>query len=91
MSITATPAAYGRPEGDPYTPVMAKRRIMGAQEVRASISDRLDAAEEHEEHTIVLRRSRPSGVLVSAEWYHRASEALGDPWEDWTPPSKDKP
>ncbi|HEU5108315.1 MAG TPA: type II toxin-antitoxin system prevent-host-death family antitoxin [Micromonosporaceae bacterium] len=64
---------------------MAKRRIMGAQEVRSNFSDRLDAASQGE-HTVVLRRSAPDAVLVPARWYSQACEAMGDPWEDWVPP-----
>lgn len=86
MTITTDTSPAATTYGDPYTPDMAKRRIMGAQEVRSGFSDRLDAAEKGEEHTIVLRRSAPSGVLVSARWYSQACEALGDPWEDWVPP-----
>jgi prevent-host-death family protein len=91
MTITTDIALQADTYGDPYTPDMAKRRIMGAQEVRGNFSERLDAAREGE-HTIVLRRSAPDGVLVSARWYHAACEALGDPWEDWVPPvDKDAP
>lgn len=86
MSVT-THALYGCPYGGPYTAAMAKRRIMGAQEVRQNFSDRLDAAERDGEHTIVLRRSTPSVAVVPAHWYHRACELLGDPWEDWVPPA----
>jgi prevent-host-death family protein len=85
MTITAHATPTVATYGDPYTADMAKRRIMGAQDVRSNFSDRLDAANQGE-HTVVLRRSTPDAVLVPARWYSLACEAMGDPWEDWVPP-----
>jgi antitoxin (DNA-binding transcriptional repressor) of toxin-antitoxin stability system len=89
MTTMADTSMHGGAYGDLYTPAVAKRRIMGAQEVRGNFSDRLDAAEKSGEHTIVFRRSAPSAVLVPARWYHQAAEAIGDPWDDWVPPAED--
>lgn len=87
MPITTTvqDQAYVQPTIRPYTPPMAKRRILGAEQARLQFSARIDAAERNGEHTIILRRSRPSVVMVPADWYHRATALIGDPWEDWEP------
>lgn len=85
MTTTAEPGAYAATYTGPYTDDVAKRRLMGAQDVRARFSERIDAADSGE-HTIVLRRSAPDAVLVSARWYSEACAALGDPWDEWEPP-----
>lgn len=88
MSTTAT-ALHGAPEVGPYTSDMAKRKIIGAQEARQTFAAVMAAAGNGEQ-TIVFRRSTPIAVVVPAEWFHRAAEMMGEPWEDWTPP-KPKP
>jgi len=90
MTVVAPGAANAPPNSWPYTAAMARRRIMGSQEVRSNFSDRVDAAEQQGEHTIVLRRSAPAAVVVPPGWYHRACAAMGDPWEDWEPPAEAK-
>lgn len=86
MTITAGPALYGSPYVGTYTPDMAKRPIIGAQKARENFSDLLDAVEQRKEHPVVVRRSTPAGIFVPPDWYHRACQLMGDPWEDWTPP-----
>jgi hypothetical protein len=65
---------------------MARRRIVSIRTARATLKDRIDGAQEREEHTILLRRSEVAAVLVPPGWYRDACQALGDPWEDWQPP-----
>lgn len=86
MTTTALPDLYVSPYVGPYTADMAKRPIIGAQKARENFSDLLDAVKRGE-HPVVLRRSAPEGVFVPPAWYHRAAELMGDPWEDWTPPT----
>ncbi len=82
---TRDAALHGRPRGGPYTSDMAKRKIIGAQEARQTFAAVMAAASKGEQ-TIVIRRSTPVAVVVPAEWFHRAAELMGEPWEDWTPP-----
>lgn len=86
MSQTVEAVMYGHADGGPYTADMAKRKIMGVQEARQNFAAVVDAAAKDGEQTILFRRSTPSAVVVSAEWFHRAAELMGEPWEDWTPP-----
>jgi antitoxin (DNA-binding transcriptional repressor) of toxin-antitoxin stability system len=87
--MIATAAAdvrtYVRLTPPPYTPAMARRKILGAEKARAQFAARVRAAREQGEHTIVLNLSEPAAAIVPAAWYHRASAALGEPWEDWEP------
>ena len=87
MTITSDAPTYVRTAARPYTPAMAKRKMLGVQIAREQFKDVLDAAEGEGTHTVLLRRSRPSAIVVPPDWYHRACEALGDPWDDWQPPA----
>lgn len=69
-----------------YTADMAKRRIVSVRKARATLSERLDAAQYHGEHSIMFRHSEVAAIMVPPKWYHAACQALGDPWEDWQPP-----
>ena len=90
MSKVLPAPPYGSPYGGPYTAHMAKRKIIGAQDARQNFASVLaDAADGVQ--TIVFRRSTPVVVVVPAEWFHRAAELMGEPWEDWTPPDPSDP
>lgn len=82
-TLTAT---QGVLHAGPYTSEMAKRKIMGVQQARQHFAAVVQDAAKDGEQTILLRRSTPVAVVVPAEWYHRAAELMGEPWEDWTPP-----
>ena len=71
-----------------YDGPMAKRKIVGATEVRKSFSAHLNAAASGV-HQVVLNRSEPVAVIVDAVWYHQVCQQIGDPWEEWDPPSAD--
>lgn len=86
MSSIALAALQAGPHGGPYTSLMAKRKIMGVQEARQNFAAVVAAAAKDGEQTILFRRSTPAAVVVSAEWFHRAAQLMGEPWEDWTPP-----
>lgn len=61
------------------------RCLMPAAHARTQISEIMNAARDHGRHTVVLRHGEPAVVFLPAAWYHRASAAIGDPWEDWEP------
>lgn len=86
MTQKAEARTYGAPTGGPYTSAMAKRKIIGAQEARQTFAAVIAAAARGEQ-TIIFRRSSPAAVVVPPEWFHRAAELMGEPWEDWTPPT----
>lgn len=88
MSQTIDTEVYSPTAGGPYTADMAKRKIMGVQEARQNFAAVVAAAARDGEQTILFRRSTPAAVVVPAEWFHRAAELMGEPWEDWTPPTK---
>ncbi len=89
VSQIAEAQVQGQPYGSPYTADMAKRQILGVEVIRKYFARYLSEAFSGT-HLIVFRRSAPVAVIVPPDWYQRASEAIGDPWEDWTPaPKKD--
>ena len=73
-----------------YTSDMAKRRIVSVRTARTTLKDRIDGAQERDEHTILLRRSEVAAVLVPPDWYRKASRLMGEPWEDWEPEERDE-
>lgn len=75
---------------DSYTSDMARRRIVSVRTARATLKDRIDGAQERDEHTILLRRSEVAAVLVPPSWYREASRLMGEPWEDWEPEEADE-
>ena len=92
MTLTNETVMYGGPRGGPYTSTMAKRKIMGMQEARQNLATVVDAALKDGEQTIILRRNTPVVVIVPAEWFQRAAEVLGEPWEaEWSLPALPKP
>lgn len=88
--VVTTCEAYISQDTRLYDEPMAKRKIVrkivGATEVRKSFSAHLKAAAAGV-HQIVLSRSEPVAVVVDAAWYHRACQAVGEPWEEWDPPA----
>jgi prevent-host-death family protein len=87
MSHRQGNAVYVQTRGGPYTSDMAKRKIMGVQEARQNFAAVVAAAANDGEQTILFRRSTPAAVVVPAEWFHRAAELMGEPWEEWSPPA----
>lgn len=64
---------------DLYALLMAKRELLGVQEMRENLRDRVDQAIEQGVHTVVSRHARAVAVLVDIDWYRRAAESLGEP------------
>lgn len=44
-------------------------KTLGVQQARENLRDRIDAALENDEHTIITRVGRPVAVLVPYRWY----------------------
>lgn len=85
MTSHMSAAVDSRSNTETYTGPMARRRITSVRDARAHLKERIDGAQEREEHTILLRRSDVAAVLVPPEWYREACRLMGDPWEDWQP------
>lgn len=73
MHRNATAVLYGPPMARP------KRVLMGVDKTRKSFAERINAAEQNNEHTIVVRYGKPVAALVSIDWLRKAAEALGEP------------
>jgi prevent-host-death family protein len=81
MAVIAPEAdLYVRPYGTLYDPGMVKRVMMGIQELRVRLRERVNAAEQGE-HTVFARHAKPVAVLVPIDWYRDAAKALNDPTE----------
>ncbi|HZN71223.1 MAG TPA: type II toxin-antitoxin system prevent-host-death family antitoxin [Micromonosporaceae bacterium] len=59
---------------------MVKRVLLGIQELRLRLRERVNAVEDGE-HTVFARRGKPIAVLVPIAWYRDAARALNDPTE----------
>lgn len=74
----------------PYDLDVARRVMMGIQELRLRLRERVSALSSGI-HTVFTRHGRPVAVLVDVDWYQRAAEALGDEpmgFETVPPPRK---
>lgn len=71
---------YSEPFGVLYAADMVKRVLLGVQEFRTNLRDRL-ASSERGEHTVVAKRGKPVVVVVPIAWYREAAAALKDPTE----------
>lgn len=80
MTITSDPALYGTRYRNRYDLDVAKRELMGIQELRLHIKERVNAVQ-NGTHTVFTRHGKPVAVLVDMDWYRRAAEAVGEPTE----------
>lgn len=80
MTITTDRLPYGRPTASLYAADMVKRVLIGVQDMRARLRERI-AALDLGEHTVVQRHGKVVGVFVPIEWYRRASDKLAEPTE----------
>jgi prevent-host-death family protein len=69
------------PSSELYASDVAKRKLVGIQEARDKFRERVDAAVDDDEHTIVARRGKAVVAVVPIEWYRRMAELDGDPTE----------
>lgn len=93
MTITAEPGLTQSPYRSSYDLEVAKRVMMGIQELRLRLRERVDALGQGI-HTVFTRHGRPVAVLVDVEWHRRATEALGEEplgFDTVPPPQAKKP
>jgi prevent-host-death family protein len=81
MTITAEPVLYGASYRDLYDSTVAKRELMGIQELRLRIKAVVDAVVGTGVHTVFTRHGKPVAVLVPMDWYRKAAEKMDDPTE----------
>lgn len=70
---------YESTSGVLYDPDVARTELMGVEETRKALSERLKKAEEEDLHTVMTRHGKTRGVIVDIDWYRRARESLGEP------------
>jgi prevent-host-death family protein len=78
MTITTAVASDRSPHRNPYDLDMAKRELVGIQDLRLKIKtvfDKVGAGI----HVIPTRHGKPVAALVPIEWYRRAAEKMGEP------------
>ena len=78
MTITTEPDLYPSRYRDRYDPDVAKRELVGIQELRLHVKERVDAVLKGT-HAVFTRHGKPVAVLVDMDWYRRAAEALNEP------------
>lgn len=88
METLAIPAPYGSTPVSLYAADMATTELMGIEETRKVLGDRIAAAQDEERHTIVTKHGQPAAALVDIGWYARARESLGDPTDIRVPKPK---
>jgi prevent-host-death family protein len=79
VSITAPAHPYGVPYRELYDPDVAKTELMGVENTRKVLGQRVDAATDQDLHTVLTKRGQPAAVIVPMAWYRQAREAVGDP------------
>lgn len=70
---------YGPGMTEPIDPDATKITFMGVDEARKHFAQRINAADDEGEQTIVTRHGKPTAVLVSMEWFREATRCLGKP------------
>lgn len=78
MTAEPVPHLYDPTYTQRYSSGMAKRVMMGVQEFRLSLRDRVSAGRDKGEHTVLSWRGRPVGVYVPIDWYREKATELGD-------------
>lgn len=78
MTTATAPDLYGSRHRSRYDLDVTKRVLMGIQELRLHLRERVNALQEGI-HTVFTRHGKPVAVLVDIEWYRRAAEAVGEP------------
>jgi len=75
---TQTVELYGNREVDLYDLGMVQRLLLGVQELRTQLAARVDALATGEE-TIVQKRGKAVGALISMDDYRKLRELRGEP------------
>lgn len=85
MTITTERRSDRTPHRTPYDLDMAKRDVLGIQELRThlkSVLTRVEGTEETpSEHIVFARHNKRIAVLVPMDWYREAAAKMGDPTE----------
>lgn len=85
MTIAVQVASDRSPHRTSYDHDMAKRVLMGIQELRLHVKDvvaRVTGTDEKPgEHVVFTRHNNRVAVLVPIEWYREAAEKMGEPTE----------
>lgn len=83
MTITTQATGDRTPHRNPYDLDMAKRVMLGIQELRLHLKDviaRVVGTDERPpEHVVFTRHGKPVAVLVPMDWYRGAAEKTGEP------------
>lgn len=77
MTITAERPLTRSAYRSSYDLEVAKRVMMGIQELRLRLRERVDALADGIQ-TVFTRHGRPVAVLVDVDWHRRACIALGE-------------
>lgn len=78
MSITTQPLSDRNPHRSPYDLDMAKRELVGIQDLRLKIKAVFSKLDEGI-HVIPTRHGKPIAALVPIEWYREAADKMGEP------------
>lgn len=81
MTTTLAPPTYGEPHAELYAAEMVKRVLLGIQEFRTALAERVKQATDAGEHTVLMKRGKPVGVYVPIDWYRTAAAAVDEPTE----------
>jgi hypothetical protein len=79
--MTESAQMCAKPNIEMYPPGMAKRVLMGIQELRRTIGEFTKAFEERKEHVVLTKRGKHIGVTVPMDWYREAAIKMKDPTE----------
>lgn len=76
--------SYGTGHSPPYDLDMAKRVLLGIQELRLRIKSVVgmvagSADDPGGKHVVFTRHGKPVAALVPMDWYRQASEKQGEP------------
>jgi prevent-host-death family protein len=79
---------YGSTQESLYAADVASTELMGVEDARKKLGDRVKRAADDELHTVVTVHGQPAAVLVDIAWYTKARESLGDPTDIRVAPRK---
>ena len=78
MTITTQPASDRNAHRSPYDLDMAKRELVGIQDLRLKIKA-VFVKVEGGIHLVLTRHGKPIAALVPIDWYRQAAEKMGEP------------
>jgi prevent-host-death family protein len=72
------PSSDRSPHRDPYDLDMAKRELMGIQELRLHLKAVVEKVTSGT-HVVFTRHGKTTAALVPMDWYREAAEKMGEP------------